>query len=243
MSLQFGDPQAVDRQWLDSLHAALFAWFERSGRDFPWRHSSSPYEILVAEKLLQQTAARASVIQAYHAILDAYPTSADLAQADPTVLASIVRPLGLHYRAGELKTLALALQERFVGQVPSALDKLKSLPGVGDYTARAVQCFAFTLDVALVDTNIARLLFRLFGLPGPLPANPARHRFLLGLAGLMVPEGRCRSYNFALLDLCALVCTPKRPACGVCPVLSFCTYGIQQGRSRQGATGATGTGP
>ncbi len=105
----------MDRQWLDSSHAALFAWFERSGRDFPWRHSSSPYEILVAEKLLQQIAARASVIQAYHAILDAYPT--DLAPGGiPRCSPQSSGPLGLHYCAGELKTLALALQERFVGQ-------------------------------------------------------------------------------------------------------------------------------
>jgi A/G-specific adenine glycosylase len=103
---------------------------------------------------------------------------------------------------------------------------LIALPGVGDYSARAVLSFAFGEDVPIVDTNVARFLYRLCGLPGPMPANPARKRSLIELAGELVPAGRAKEFNLAILDLCAQICRPKNPLCTDCPVNLYCICNV-----------------
>lgn len=200
-------------------------WFEENCRDFPWRHTRDPYVVLLAEKLLQQTAARRVVVDAFQNLVSAYPSTKALADANIGDLEKIFAPLGFHYRAKELKVLANALLERHQGLVPADLGDLKSLPGIGDYAARAVLSFAYGQDVPIVDTNVARFLYRVFAIPGPLPANPARKKSLIELAAKLVPEGRSREFNLAVLDLCALVCTPSRPKCPACPVQPLCCYG------------------
>ncbi len=125
-------------------------------------------------------------------------------------------------RARELKALGQVLVSKYNGRVPRDLDSLLSLPGVGDYAARAVLSFAFSKDVPIVDTNVARFLYRFFGPPGNLPSNPSRNKQLLRLAEELLPSGRSREYNFAILDLCAAVCTPSDPKCHVCPVRDRC---------------------
>jgi A/G-specific adenine glycosylase len=179
----------------------------------------------VAEKLLQQTAARPVVVAAFEEFMGRYPSVEDLAEARVPDLEKIFTPLGFHYRAAELKALASALVEWHGGKVPADLRLLKALPGVGDYVARAVLSFAYGRDAAVVDTNVARFLYRIFGIPGPLPANPARKKQLLDLASVVSPPGFSRQFNFAVLDLCALVCTPSRPKCPYCPVQPLCAFG------------------
>lgn len=121
---------------------ALLAWYKRHRRRFPWRRKSDPYAILIAEKLLQQTAARDVVVQAYKQLLKEYPTPRRLAGARVLDLEEIIRPLGFLYRAKELQTLGQALVARHRGKVPRTLKELLALPGVGDYAARAVLSFA-----------------------------------------------------------------------------------------------------
>ena len=121
----------------------LLRWFQRTGRSFPWRSQRDPYAILIAEKLLQQTAARSAVIEAYCGLLTRYPTAQELARADVRTLTRIVQPLGLSYRAIELRALGQSLISQFGGNVPANFRDLMSLPGVGDYAARAVLSFAF----------------------------------------------------------------------------------------------------
>lgn len=203
----------------------LLRWFQKAGRSFPWRSQRDPYAILVAEKLLQQTAARSVVIEAYCALLTRYPTAAELARADVRTLIRIVQPLGLSYRAIELRALGQSLMSEFGGHVPADLRDLMSLPGVGDYAARAVLSFAFDQDVPVVDTNVARFLYRFFGLTAPFPANPARKKNLIELAESLIPKGRARDFNFAILDLCAAICRPGQPQCERCPVQLSCAYG------------------
>lgn len=207
----------------------LLSWFEQARRDFPWRTQSDPYAILIAEKLLQQTAARGVLVEAYEQFLKRYPTPQRLAAASLPDLEEIVRPLGLAYRAKELHAMAQELVARHNGQVPRNLEDLLTLTGVGDYCARAVLSFAFGADVAIVDTNVARFLYRLYGIRGALPANPARKKSLIKLARALVPAGRSKEFNLAILDLCAQICRGTEPICSDCPVQAYCAYGTKGG--------------
>jgi A/G-specific adenine glycosylase len=119
-----------------------------------------------------------------------YPTPHALCSGNLADLEQIVAPLGFHYRAQEMKDLACVLVERHGGKVPMDLRALLDLPGVGDYSARAVLCFAGDQQVPVVDTNVARLIYRIFDLPGPLPANPARKRILIQAAASLIPTGK-----------------------------------------------------
>jgi A/G-specific adenine glycosylase len=210
------------------LQERLLAWFEHEGRSFPWRSQSSPYAVLVAEKLLQQTAAIDKLVEVYNRIVNTYPNPKLLADADVSTLEDIIQPLGLGYRAKELHDMANELVLRHNGEVPRDLKKLLGLPGIGDYAARAVLSLAFGEDMPVVDTNIARFLYRMFGLEGSLPSNPARKKDLTKLAGRLIPKGRAREFNLALLDLCAKICKPSKPECLECPVQMYCAYYVNR---------------
>jgi A/G-specific adenine glycosylase len=214
---------------LGALHRRLLGWFKTHQRRFPWRDSLDPFQILIAEKLLQQTAATASVVAAYRELLARYPDCDALARAPVTAVRQIIKPLGLHYRAGELVRLAKAIRRRHDGQVPRDLGDLLSLPGVGDYAARAVQAFAFGRAVGVVDSNVARFLGRYFGLSTPKTENPARNRSLLAIAGALVPASGAREFNLAILDLCAAHCTAIGPACEQCPLAAKCAHARKSG--------------
>ncbi len=217
--------EAIGEKRASCIQERLLDWFERNSRDFPWRHTRNAYVVLVTEKLLQQTAAREPVVRAFHELTTLYPSVPALARAEDSELQRILAPLGFHYRAKELKVLARTLLEQHSGSVPADLKQLKALPGVGDYMARAVLSFAYGRDVAVVDTNVARFLYRVFAISGPMPSNPARKRMLLDMAQGLVPGGRSKDFNLAVLDLCALVCTPTKPKCAACPVQPLCDFG------------------
>ena len=208
----------------------LLEWYGKHGRSFPWRDTSDGYAVLVAEKLLQQTVVRQAVVDAYLEIMKRYPAPLELSRADPADIEPLIRPLGFLYRARELVAMAQAIMSSYGGQVPRSIKGLMALPGVGEYGARAVLSFAFGEPIAIVDTNVARLLYRLYGIPGTLPANPARKRRLVELADALLARTRAKSYNLAVLDLCAMICKPAKPRCTDCPVLAFCSFG----RSRTG---------
>ena len=204
---------------------ALLNWFASNMRSFPWRKTNEPFSILIAEKLLQQTAARDSVVKAYETLLRKYPTPQDLAKAKIDDLIEIIKPLGLLYRAQELKKMGGEISEYHNNEVPDDLNKLLSLTGIGDYSARATLSFAYHQDVPIVDTNVARFLYRFFGLKEPIPENPARKKQLRELATLLLPRGNSRAFNLAILDLCALVCKSSHPKCLSCPLKEFCIHG------------------
>jgi A/G-specific adenine glycosylase len=205
-----------------AFQEALLSWFARARRDFPWRQKCDPYGLLLAEKLLQQSVARPSLTRAYGQLLAAYPSPADLAQASVADLDRVIAPLGLRYRAAELRAMACELVERHNGTVPDDRGKLLALTGVGEYCAAAVLSFAYRQDVPVVDTNVARFLYRLCRIPGKLPANPARSRRLAQMAAALLPGGRSMDFNFAVLDLCAAICRPSHPKCPECPVKEHC---------------------
>lgn len=206
------------------LQKDILDWYANNRRDFPWRNTNNPFEVLLAEKLLQQTKARDTVVSIYTALLTRYPTAQDLMKADVENLREIIQPLGLDYRAVEIKDMATEIVEIHNGIIPSNLDNLLKLTGVGDYSARAVLSFAYNQNISIVDTNVARFLHRLCGIKESLPANPARKKYLRHLATQLLPEDASRDFNLAVLDLCALICTPRNPKCYGCPLQEFCAY-------------------
>lgn len=210
---------------VENIQTNLLNWFKKNRRIFPWRETKDPYKILLAEKLLQQTAATEKVVTAYKEIIKRYPTLETLANADVEALKRIIAPLGFLYRAQELPKLAQAILSHDHDTFPDELSMLTALPGVGDYSARAVLAFAFDHDVSIVDTNVARLLHRLCGITEPIPNNPARSKKLIDIAQALVPKGKARAFNLAILDSCFLICKPRNPKCSQCPLVSFCVYG------------------
>jgi DNA (cytosine-5)-methyltransferase 1 len=210
---------------IEEIQQRLLDWFSRNKREFPWRGTSNPYAVLLAEKLLQQTSVNETVVKVYSEILGQYPSANALAHADVKNLRRLIHPLGFKYRAKELKQVAEAIVSYHNSKIPADLTSLLELPGIGDYIARAVLCFAYGQEVPIVDTNVARLLFRLFGLGGKFPQNPARNRRLINLASNLVPEDNAKNYNLAVLDFCAAICTAADPKCEICPLLALCHYG------------------
>jgi DNA (cytosine-5)-methyltransferase 1 len=218
---------------IEKIQTKLLDWFKTNKRSFPWRQTKVPYKILLAEKLLQQTAATEQVVAAYEKIVRLYPTLESLSKASVAELKHIIAPLGFSYRANELPRLAQEILNLHQGEIPAELDKLLRLPGIGDYAARAILSFAHGQDAPIVDTNIARLLYRIFGITNQMPSNPARNKKLIEMATALVPEGQSRDFNLAALDLCASICTARQPNCAICPIRNECVYGKTAGKARK----------
>jgi A/G-specific adenine glycosylase len=197
------------------LPAAVLGWGVPRLRDLPWRHTRDPWSVLVAEVMLQQTQVQ-RVVPKWQAFLDAYPDPERCSQA--ALGEVLVRWQGLGYprRARNLHASAARVVERHDGRLPDDLDALMALPGVGPYTARAVLAFAFERDVAVVDTNIARVLARVAG--ERLTSKTAQ-----AAADAMVPRGDGWLWNQVLMDLGATVCRP-RPLCDECPISDACAW-------------------
>jgi A/G-specific adenine glycosylase len=199
----------------------LLKWFEVNKRNFSWRKTRDPFKILVAEILLRKTDAP-KVESVYENFIEKFPGPETIANASFPQLEACLKPLGLYRkRARELKSLAESLVQKYGGQVPSLKEELLSLPGVGDYTANAVLCFAFGANVPLLDTNLIRVLRRVFG-HASLKARARTDRQLWAIAESMVPQGKAREFNLAVLDFAALVCKAKNPRCSVCPLNDMC---------------------
>ena len=198
----------------------LLAWYARHGRDLPWRRTSDPYAILVSEIMLQQTQVD-RVVPKYHEFLGRYPTLAELARARRADVRRAWRPLGYYRRSENLHGIAREAVARYEGRLPDTAEDLRALRGIGRYTAGAVLSFAFGRDAALVDTNVRRVLGRVF-----LGTRRLRRlrgdRVVWALAEAVLPRGRAYDWNQALMDFGATWCTARRPRCAPCPMRAFC---------------------
>ncbi len=194
----------------------LLAWFGANRRDLPWRETRDPWAVLVAELMLQQTQA-ARVVPRYRAFLAELPTPAVCAAVPVATVIQRWAGLGYNRRAVNLHRAATAVVADHGGRLPRSLDGLLALPGVGPYTARAVLAFAHEQDVGVLDTNAARVLARWGG--RPLGRAEAQRR-----ADAEVPTGSGWSWNQAMLDLGATVCTARSPRCDGCPCRAGCTW-------------------
>jgi A/G-specific adenine glycosylase len=203
---------------LAAIQQALLIWFGESGRDLPWRHTRDPYHILVAEVMLQQTQVD-RVVPKYHAFLEKFPTLESLANAATAEVIRMWSGLGYNRRAVNMQRAARAVLDQYAGVFPKDTAALRALPGIGPYTAGAITCFAFEQDVAFMDTNIRRVVRRVF--IGP-DGDAASEATLLTVAQAAVPSGKGWTWNQAIMELGALICTAATPACWRCPLRPYC---------------------
>lgn len=206
------------------LHAPVLAWYAAHARDLPWRRPDrDPWGVLVSEVMLQQTPVD-RVVPAWEAWLARWPDPAALAAEPPGEAVRMWGRLGYPRRALRLHAAAAACVERFDGRVPSAYDDLRSLPGVGDYTAAAVLAFAFGRRAVVLDTNVRRVLARLLdGAALPRPSVTVAERSRTD-AALPDDDATAATWSVAVMELGALVCTATSPACDRCPVADPCAW-------------------
>jgi A/G-specific adenine glycosylase len=197
---------------LPRVHAGLLDWYAGQARPLPWRRTRDPYAILVAEVMLQQTQVD-RVIPKWHAWLQQFPTLVDLARASRADAIRAWQGLGYNLRAVRLHSIAVQAVEEHGGELPRDIEGLMRLKGIGRYTAGAIACFAYERPVAMVDTNVRRVLSRVFGWD---PRTVER------MADGVLPERVAYAWNQALMDLGATLCRPMRPLCLACPLVVEC---------------------
>ena len=201
---------------------SLLVWFYDHKRNLPWRtEPRNPYYVWLAETMLQQTQV-ISVIPYYERWLLRFPTLASLARASIDDVLKQWEGLGYYSRAQRLHTAARQLVNELDGVIPRNVDQLMALPGIGRYTAGAIASLAYSIDAPVLDGNVARILSRLIALTDMVQSKTAVDT-LWNLTSDLLPSGRAGEFNEALMDLGALVCTPRKPNCGQCPVAEYCT--------------------
>ncbi len=216
---------------------ALLTWYQQNARDLPWRSRPDSgveiqaYAVWVSEIMLQQTRVE-TVIPYFTRWMEQFPNIPSLAEATQQAALFAWEGLGYYSRARNLHHAAQIVVRDYHGQLPKDLSALGKLPGIGRYTAGAITSIAFGMDEAALDGNIRRVLARLFNVTEPA-RSPAGEKRLWDLAKANLPSGRAADYNQALMDLGAVICTPRSPNCPACPVAEMCaakTLGLQESR-------------
>jgi A/G-specific adenine glycosylase len=221
-------PAAGERQ---AFRRRLLAWYDRNGRDLPWRRAADPYQILVSEIMLQQTQVD-RVLPKYREWLERFPSLEALAARPVEEAVEAWYPLGYNIRPRRLHSIAREAVARYDGVLPSDEQTLLSFKGIGPYTAGAIRSFAFGQRAAILDTNVARVMFRVFVGWG----DPKRHelrKHLWDLSRAVLPRARVFDFNQALMDFGSLVCPARTPRCPTCPMRRSCAalkYAAGSGR-------------
>jgi A/G-specific adenine glycosylase len=213
---------------IDKLNPAKISWFRRqlstwadsNLRDFPWRRTQEPYALFIAENLLQKTEAT-TVAPIYENFLSQYPTLESLVAADLDDISQLLKPLGLLFRAERIYQSAHIIRQKHRDKIPDSETELLKLPGIGKYTARAILSQAFSRPSAVLDTNVARILERFFGIEGKRVKS--RCKILWKAAETVAPKQKVGRWNLTLLDFGAMVCKPK-PDCYQCSLAKKCHY-------------------
>ncbi len=205
-------------QWFRSR---LLVWAKQNLRDYPWRRTTEPYNLLVAELLLQRTDAD-TVAPIYETFLNRYPTLNELTTATVEDIATLLKPLGLFFRAERLWQTAQIVREQYRGNVPDSETELLKLPGVGIYTAKAICSQAFQQPTVVLDTNVARIIERFFGIEGERVKS--RCKILWNAAEIIAPSTQVALWNLTLLDFGAIICTARKPKCSECPLKKKCYW-------------------
>lgn len=209
---------------LRQFQRRLVRWYARHGRDLPWRRTRDPYRILVAEVMLQQT--QVERVRAYYPrFLRQYPNIEALAQASEFQVREAWDGLGYYARARNLHRAARQVTSEYGGELPDDPETIRRLPGIGRYTAGAVLSFAYHKPAAILDTNAARVLSRVFAVRRCSPKSRWWKR-LWEVAEAVTPPTSADRFNQAIMDLGAVICRTRAPQCAACPVRSCC-------RSRQ----------
>jgi len=211
----------MEKKTVAWFQSKLKAWATENLRDFAWRRTIEPYRIFVAEFLLQRTIA-GTVAPIYERFLLQYPTLESLAAAPTESVALLLQPLGLSFRAERICQSANIVMQKYQGKIPASETQLLSLPGVGKYTARSICANAFRQPVAILDTNVARIIERFFGIKGERVKS--RCKILWAAADEIAPKSDVSRWNLTLLDFGAAICTARKPKCDECPLREKCCY-------------------
>ncbi|MBI4427485.1 MAG: A/G-specific adenine glycosylase [Ignavibacteriales bacterium] len=199
---------------LSKIQKIILRWYSTEARSLPWRKTRNPYRILVSEVMLQQTQVH-RVLQKYPKFIKRFPSFGSLARARTSSVIRAWRGMGYNNRAVRLQRLAKEIANKHQGKLPRTIPQLESLPGIGPYTARAVSCFAFGQCVPVVDTNVHRVLHRIF-------PKETRDEEIWNVAERALPVRNAYSWNQALMELGATVCVARNPCCEKCPVKRTC---------------------
>ena len=200
--------------------SAVLAWYDAGHRDLPWRHTKDAYRIWISEIMLQQTRAE-TVVSYYERFLEKYPTVRALAAAPQEDVLKSWEGLGYYSRARSLQKAAQMIVSEFGGQLPADVKQLRSLPGVGDYTAGAIASIAFGIPAAAVDGNVERVICRYYAIED-IVGTPAVRRVITEKTQALVPIDRPGAFANAMMEMGATMCTPRNPACLLCPVRETC---------------------
>ena len=211
---------AIDSRRKTQLAKRLLAWFDEDARDLPWRGTRDLYRIWVSEIMLQQTQV-ATVVGYYQRFLNAFPTVQSLAAAEEQQVLRLWEGLGYYRRARQMHAAARRIAEEFGGEFPSTFDAVRSLPGVGRYTAGAILSIGRDQRLPILEANTVRVLSRLTAFAGDT-ASTAGQRHLWSVAEAILPHARAGAFNQALMELGSEICTPRDPACALCPVSALC---------------------
>jgi len=204
----------------DSLQGSLISWFKENQRDLPWRHTYDPYHIWISEVMLQQTQMDRGVAY-FNRWIDRFPNVKAVANAEQQEILKYWEGLGYYSRARNLHKAAKIIGDVFAGEVPADYDLLIQLPGIGPYTAAAVASVAGNRDIPVVDANVIRLYARIFDIDSPVKEKKALQQ-IKTISKKMLPKGRARLFNQALMEFGGLVCTPRKPVCDSCILSDFC---------------------
>lgn len=198
----------------------LLQWFKKTNRELPWRRTYDPYHVWISEIMLQQTQMARGVAY-FHRWIGRFPDVHSVANAAENEILKYWEGLGYYSRARNLHKAAKQIVDDYAGEVPCEYVNLLTLPGVGPYTAAAVASVAGNNDIPVVDANVNRVFARLFDISEPVKSKQVQQR-IHALATEILPSGKARLYNQALMDLGGLVCTPKSPDCLLCPIAFAC---------------------
>jgi len=202
------------------IQRKLLDWFHKHGRDLPWRRTRDPYAIWISEIMLQQTQVD-TVIPYYQRFLKSFPTVRRLAEADLSKVLKAWEGLGYYSRARNLHRASQVLSSHLKGKIPDTIEGLLNIPGIGRYTAGAILSIAYNKEAPILDGNVKRVLARLFAISGDIREKETGQT-LWTLSESLIPQGYAGSFNQALMDLGAMVCTPRNPLCLRCPLQRLC---------------------
>jgi len=209
---------------------AVLEWYDAGHRDLPWRHTKDAYRIWISEIMLQQTRAE-TVISYYERFLARYPSVYDLAESSEEELLKYWEGLGYYSRARSIHKAAKLIVSGHGGRLPESVEALRALPGIGDYTAGAIASIAFNLPAAAVDGNVERVICRYYAIEDTV-GTPAMRRMVTERTQALVPKDRPGAFANAMMEMGATMCTPRNPACLLCPVRESCA-GFARGLAQE----------
>lgn len=224
------DPWIPEPEYIRIFRNKILRWFEKNKRTYPWRNTRDPFRVLIAEMMLRRTKAD-QVKEVYRQLFTEYPDVRALAKAKDKKLEKILYHLGLKWRTPAFSLIARELKEKYQYRVPETREKLKALPGVGEYVAGAVLSIAYNKKEWIVDSNIVRLFKRYFGINASKEGR--RNKHVIELAKIYSSVRNPRKANLAILDFTALICTPGNPRCFLCPLTGPCHYFLLSGEKER----------